>query len=105
MSLHRFEHFRTGEASAQRQQREVDRIDSKDVAVHSLIIPRRAGTVIAVVLAALGMMMFPIFTVYITSLISHRRASSDADMALPQGLSRLHDALKEGHTLAETSKK
>ncbi len=63
------------------------------------------GKVIAVVLAALGMMMFPIFTVYITSLISHRRASSDADMALPQGLSRLHDALKEGHTLAETSKK
>lgn len=31
------------------------------------------GRVVSVVLAALGMMMFPIFTVYITSVISHRR--------------------------------
>lgn len=31
------------------------------------------GRVVSIVLAALGMMMFPIFTVYITSLISRRR--------------------------------
>lgn len=31
------------------------------------------GRVVAVILAALGMMMFPIFTVYVTSLISRRR--------------------------------
>ncbi len=31
------------------------------------------GRVIAVLLAALGMMMFPIFTVYVTSIITRRR--------------------------------
>ena len=31
------------------------------------------GRVVSVVLAALGMMMFPIFTVYITSVISNKR--------------------------------
>lgn len=36
------------------------------------------GRVLSVVLAALGMMMFPIFTVYITSLIQNKRSQGSA---------------------------
>lgn len=35
------------------------------------------GRVLSVVLAALGMMMFPIFTVYITSIIERRNKEKD----------------------------
>ena len=35
------------------------------------------GRILAVVLAALGMMMFPIFTVYITSIVSKKRQASN----------------------------
>lgn len=37
------------------------------------------GRVLSVVLAALGMMMFPIFTVYVTSLIKNRSGHTDSD--------------------------
>ncbi|MDE6311277.1 MAG: potassium channel family protein [Muribaculaceae bacterium] len=37
------------------------------------------GRILAVVLAALGMMMFPIFTVYITSLITHKHNAGQTD--------------------------
>lgn len=36
------------------------------------------GKVLSVVLAALGMMMFPIFTVYITSIIERRNKEKEA---------------------------
>lgn len=36
------------------------------------------GRILAVVLAALGMMMFPIFTVYITSIVTKKRKSATA---------------------------
>ncbi len=39
------------------------------------------GRILAVVLAALGMMMFPIFTVYITSLISHKHNASQTSQS------------------------
>ncbi len=57
------------------------------------------GKVLAVVLAALGMMMFPIFTVYITSIITQRRSKPlpgipgrRADVAQPGGASTRSDA-------------
>lgn len=63
--------------------------------IHPLTPP---GKVIAVVLAALGMMMFPIFTVYITSLISHRRDRTDLDAALPGGTGHLLQTLAKERT-------
>lgn len=41
------------------------------------------GRVVSVVLAALGMMMFPIFTVYITSIISNRRQKNNSLLTIP----------------------
>lgn len=40
------------------------------------------GRVLSVLLAALGMMMFPIFTVYVTNLIKHKNEDHDSIMAL-----------------------
>ena len=40
--------------------------------VSNIIAVTTTGRVLSVVLAALGMMMFPIFTVYITSIIERR---------------------------------
>lgn len=50
------------------------------------------GRVASVVLAALGMMMFPIFTVYITSIITRRRKENHT--MLPKGI--INSAIQKG---------
>ena len=42
------------------------------------------GRVLSVVLAALGMMMFPIFTVYVTSLVQKKRFYENMQAPSPQ---------------------
>lgn len=62
------------------------------------------GRVIAVILAALGMMMFPIFTVYVTSLITRRRKEHPT-LIDPRQLDVIHKKLQPQSAKASDSSK
>lgn len=63
------------------------------------------GRVISVILAALGMMMFPIFTVYITSVISNRRKERAGILSHLSPLPEAQNKIETKVTLSETNNK
>lgn len=54
----------------------------------NIIAVTSVGRVLSVLLAALGMMMFPIFTVYVTNLLSKRNQEAEDVTSIVKGLTR-----------------
>lgn len=71
----------------------------------NIIAVTPTGRVLSVVLAALGMMMFPIFTVYVTSLVqeSNKRKEEYYEQLSRQAASQLKEARRQAQANAEAA--
>ena len=68
VAFHGFYDISAVEAPLERQQREVDCVNSKDIAVNSFIVPRRARTVIAIIVSFVVRVAFESIGIVVESL-------------------------------------